>query len=116
MSIPDYQSLMLPVLQIAAKGETSVPLAEVEIAAMFALPQEERDQMLPSGKQRVLHNRIHWAKFYLTKAGYLESPKRGRFAITPSGTALLANPPTKLDTQHLLSVPAFPRVLPGRST
>lgn len=107
MSIPDYQSLMLPVLQIAAKGETSVPLAEVEIAAMFALPQEERDQMLPSGKQRVLHNRIHWAKFYLTKAGYLESPKRGRFAITPSGTALLANPPTKLDTQHLLSVPAF---------
>lgn len=107
MSIPDYQSLMLPVLQIAAKGETSVPLAEVEIAATFALPQEERDQMLPSGKQRVLHNRIHWAKFYLTKAGYLESPKRGRFAITPSGTALLANPPTKLDTQHLLSVPAF---------
>jgi len=107
MSIPDYQSLMLPVLQIAAKGETSVPLAEVEIAAVFALPQEERDQMLPSGKQRVLHNRIHWAKFYLTKAGYLESPKRGRFAITPSGTALLANPPTKLDTQHLLSVPAF---------
>ncbi|MBB5754577.1 restriction endonuclease [Prosthecomicrobium pneumaticum] len=107
MSIPDYQSLMLPVLRVAAKGETSVPLAEGQIAAMFALPQEARDQMLPSGKQRVLHNRIHWAKFYLTKAGYLETPRRGRFAITPAGSALLANPPAKLDTQYLLSVPAF---------
>lgn len=107
MPIPDYQSLMLPVLEIAAKGETSVPLAEAEIASVFALSQEERDQMLPSGRQRVLHNRIHWAKFYLTKAGYLESPKRGRFVITPAGVALLAKPPAKLDTQHLLSVPAF---------
>ncbi|MCZ8270776.1 MAG: restriction endonuclease [Beijerinckiaceae bacterium] len=107
MPIPDYQSLMLPVLEIAAKGETSVPLAEAEIASVFALSQEERDQMLPSGRQRVLHNRIHWAKFYLTKAGYLQSPKRGRFVITPAGVALLAKPPAKLDTQHLLSVPAF---------
>lgn len=107
MPIPDYQTLMLPVLQIAAKGETSVPLAEAEIAAVFALTPEEREQMLPSGKQRVLHNRIHWAKFYLTKAGYLESPKRGRFVITPAGVALLARPPAKLDTHHLLSVPAF---------
>jgi restriction system protein len=107
MSIPDYQSLMLPVLKIASKGETSVPLAEAEIAAAFALSQEERDQMLPSGKQRVLHNRIHWAKFYLTKAGCLESPRRGRFLATPAGRALLASPPAKLDTQFLLTVPAF---------
>lgn len=107
MTIPDYQSLMLPVLQIAAKGETSVPDAETEIATMFALSPDERKEMLPSGKQRILHNRIHWAKFYLTKAGYLESPKRGRFAITPAGAALLAKPPSKLDTQFLLSVPVF---------
>jgi restriction system protein len=85
MSIPDYQSLMLPVLEVAAKAETSVPLAEAEIATKFDLSDEEREQILPSGKQRVLHNRIHWAKFYLTKAGLLESPKRGRFAITPAG-------------------------------
>ena len=107
MAIPDYQALMLPVLQIAAKGETSVPRAEADIAEMFALSQQEREQMLPSGKQRILHNRIHWAKFYLTKAGYLHSPKRGRFIITPAAAALLANPPLKLDTQFLLSVPAF---------
>jgi restriction system protein len=107
MSIPDYQSLMLPVLEVASKGETSVPLAEADIAARFGLSNEEREQMLPSGKQRVLHNRIHWAKFYLTKAGLLESPKRGRFIITAAGQQVLANPPATLDTKHLLNIPTF---------
>lgn len=59
MPIPDYQSLMLPVLEVAAKGESSVPLAANEIAGRLALTDEEREQMLPSGKQRVLHNRLH---------------------------------------------------------
>jgi restriction system protein len=107
MSIPDYQTLLLPVLEIASKGETSVPLAEVEIVAKFSLSDQEREQMLPSGKQRVLHNRIHWAKFYLMKAGLLESPKRGRFVATTAGQAVLASPPAKLDTQYLLTIPAF---------
>src|SRR5690606_26282482 len=83
------------------------PLAEAEIATKFDLSDEEREQILPSGKQRVLHNRIHWAKFYLTKAGLLESPKRGRFAITPAGQQVLANPPASLDTKYLLAIPAF---------
>lgn len=107
MPIPDYQSLMLPVLEVAAKAETTVPLAEAEIATKFGLSDEEREQMLPSGKQRVLHNRIHWAKFYLTKAGLLESPKRGRFMITPAGQQVLANPPARLDTKYLLTIPVF---------
>jgi restriction system protein len=55
----------------------------------------------------VLHNRIHWAKTYLTKAGLLESPKRGRFVITPTGQKILVSPPARLDTQFLLTVPAF---------
>ena len=56
MTIPDYQSLMLPVLEVASKGETSVPLAEADIAVRFGLSDEECEQMLPSGKQRMLHN------------------------------------------------------------
>lgn len=107
MPIPDYQSLMLPVLEIAAKGETSVPLAEAEVASRFGLSDAEREEMLPSGKQRILHNRIHWAKFYLTKAGFLESPRRGRFAISQAGKQLLTKPPAKIDTQFLLTIPAF---------
>ena len=63
--------------------------------------------MLASGKQRLLHNRIHWAKFYLTRAGLLESPRRGRFAISLAGRELLAEHPAKIDTQFLLTIPAF---------
>ncbi len=107
MAIPDYQSLMLPVLEAAAKAETSVPRVESEIATKLGLSDDERKQMLPSGKQRVLHNRIHWAKFYLTKAGLLESPRRGRFVITPAGQQVLANPPASLDTKYLLTIPVF---------
>jgi restriction system protein len=107
MAIPDYQSLMLPVLELASKGETSVPAAETEVATRFDLSDNERQQMLPSGKQRVLSNRIHWAKFYLTRAGLLESPKRGRFVITTAGQQVLAKPPAQLNTQFLLTIPAF---------
>ena len=63
--------------------------------------------MLPSGKQRVLHNRLHWAKFYLTKAGILESPKRGRFVTSDAGRQVLTNPPPELNTKYLLAIPAF---------
>ncbi len=105
--IPDYQSLMLPVLEIAANGETSVPEAEANVAERFSLTEGDREEMLPSGRQRVLHNRIHWAKFYLTRAGLIESPKRGRFIISLAGRQLLAKPPSKIDTQYLLTIPAF---------
>jgi restriction system protein len=98
---------MLPVLELASKGETSVPFAEAQIAEVLKLSSEEREQLLPSGKQRVLHNRIHWAKFYLTKAGLLESPKRGRFVITAAGQQVLADPPSTLDTKFLLNFPSF---------
>lgn len=107
MAMPDYQSLMLPLLEIGAKGESSVPIAEAEVAARLGLSEEERTKRLPSGKQSVLHNRLHWAKFYLTKAGLLTSPRRGRFAITDSGRQVLTAPPPKLDTKYLLTIPAF---------
>jgi len=107
MTMPDYQSLMLPVLEIGAKGESSIPLAADEIAGRLGLTNEECEQMLPGGKQRVLHNRLHWAKFYLTKAGLLESPKRGRFVISDVGRQVLTNSPSELNTKYLLAIPAF---------
>src|SRR4249919_1373382 len=69
MAIPDYQSLMLPLLKRAALGEMRVLEAEKQMGEEFGLTPEERAQLLPSGKQRVLHNRAHWAKFYMMKAG-----------------------------------------------
>ena len=107
MAIPDYQSLMLPIMKLAAQGEFSVPMAAAEIAKSHGLSAAEAEEMLPSGKQRLLHNRIHWAKFYLTKAGLMESPKRGRFTLTEMGKQLLTKPPAVLNTKYLLTLPAF---------
>lgn len=107
MAIPDYQTLMLPVLAIASEGETRVPAAAEKIANMLGLTDDEREEMLPSGKQRLLHNRIHWAKFYMAKAGLISSPKRGLFVATDTGKALLATQPTAIDVESLKSYPSF---------
>src|ERR1019366_8346184 len=68
MAIPDYQKLMLPLLKRAVQAEIRVLEAERQMGEEFGLTPEEREQLLPSGKQRVLHNRAHWAKFYMMKA------------------------------------------------
>lgn len=107
MPIPDYQALMLPVLREAAGGETRVPAAADRIADQLGLSEEEREEMLPSGRQRVLHNRMHWAKFYMTKAGLIDSPSRGRFVASEEGHALLAQKPPSIDVEVLSTFPAF---------
>jgi restriction system protein len=107
MAIPDYQTLMLPVLSVAAQGETRVPEAAEVIANQLGLTNDEREQMLPSGTQRLLHNRIHWAKFYMTKAGLIMSPKRGLFTASPIGRDLLATQPSRIDVETLKTYPAF---------
>ena len=107
MAIPDYQSLMLPLLGIAAEGETRVPAAAQVIADRLGLSEDERDEMLPSGKQRLLHNRVHWAKFYMSKAGLIESPKRGLFVASSAGRELLATKPARIDVETLKRFPAF---------
>lgn len=107
MPIPDYQTLMLPVLRLAAEGETRVPDVEGRLADLFGLTQEERDQLLPSGRRKVLHNRIHWAKFYLMKAGLVEFPRRGRFIATEAGRQLLGKAPERINLKLLQDYPAF---------
>lgn len=107
MPIPDYQTLMLPVLAIAADGEIRVPQAAKLLADRLGLTEAEREEMLPSGKQRLLHNRVHWAKFYMAKAGLIKSPKRGVFVATPAGQALLATKPQRIDVETLKDYPAF---------
>lgn len=107
MAIPDYQTLMLPVLRLAGEGEQRVADVVDLIADKLGLTSEERQKLLPSGQQRVLHNRIHWAKFYLTKAGFLSSPGRGRFAITEDGRSLLAKNLDRIDLPLLMRQPGF---------
>src|SRR5215469_1016465 len=67
MAIPDHQSLMLPVLIASSKGEVRIGSVVDELAGQLALTSDERSELLPSGKQTVFSNRVHWAKSYLSK-------------------------------------------------
>ncbi|BCW87004.1 Mrr restriction system protein [Alphaproteobacteria bacterium SO-S41] len=107
MTIPDYQTLMLPLLRISAEGETRIPDIEGRIADEFSLTLSERDELLPSGRQKILHNRIHWSKFYLARAGLIDQPSRGRFVISQAGRELLSKNPTRIDNRLLMTIPAF---------
>lgn len=107
MTIPDYQALMLPVLRHAANGETRVPDVSQKIADELGLSESEREEMLPSGRQRLLHNRIHWAKFYMSRAGLIDIPQRGRFRASEAGFKLLGTKPTSINVEMLKAYPSF---------
>lgn len=99
--IPDYQTLMRPVLELAARGETKVSDAVEALSVAFALSESERAELLPSGKQTKMANRVHWARTYLKQAGLLKSPKRGYFEITPAGRTALENASEEINTKFL---------------
>jgi restriction system protein len=101
MAIPDYQTLMLPVLQCSAAGEVSVRDAVERLAREFKLTDEERTELLPSGKQAIFTNRVQWAKTYLVKAGLLQATRRGHFTITERGRAVLAQNLRRIDNGFL---------------
>ncbi len=108
MSIPDYQTLMLPLLKaVADDGEHRVADVMEHLAQEFQLTQEKRLQLLPSGMQATFANRIGWAKSYLVQAGLLESTKRGYFKITPRGHQVLSNNPLRVDNDYLLQFDDF---------
>ena len=108
MAIPDYQTLMLPVLKLASdRKEHKFSQAVDYLANEFNLTTEERNELLPSGSQAVFNNRVGWARSYLKQAGLLASPKRGFFTITQNGTQLLATNPTQVSTSILEKYPEF---------
>lgn len=115
MAVPDYQSLMLPVLRLAATGVRRVPEVAEAIADELALSSEDRAALLPSGTQRLLPNRVHWAKTYLMKAGLLSSPARGQFTITPAGSELLASAPSAITRAMLERYPSFVSFVSGKA-
>lgn len=99
--IPDYQTLMRPVLACAAAGETRIGDAVEQLAEKLGLTPDERSQLLPSGKQTMFANRVHWAKTYLVKAGLAEGTRRGYFRITPRGQAALADAKATINNAYL---------------
>jgi restriction system protein len=102
LGIPDFQTLMKPVLRSSAKGERHISDVVTELDQEFGLSAEERAELLPSGKQTTFANRVHWAKSYLKKAGLVKATRRGYFVITAEGSAVLASNPEKLSIASLM--------------
>jgi restriction system protein len=107
MPIPDFQTVMLPLLQLAAEREWRISDAAVHLADDYHLSQEERALLLPSGRQTTFTNRVAWAKSYLVKAGLLIPTKRAHFCISDQGRAVVSSPPERITIKYLSQFPAF---------
>lgn len=108
MSIPDYQSLMLPLLKLAAdSNEHSFRDAVDALANQFNLSDSDRREPIPSGTQPLISNRVGWARTYMKKAGLLESKRRGYFNITDRGLSILSEDPSEINAAFLRQFPEF---------
>lgn len=108
MSIPDYQTIMLPFLELLSDGQERSTRACIDaLADHFHLSQEERAELLPSGQQPTFENRVGWARTYLKKAGLLDSPRRGVVCITSRGQEVLKKAPERIDVEFLVQFEEF---------
>lgn len=108
MAVPDFQTVMLPLLRFAADQQEHETRAAIDaLADQFHLSEAERAQLLPSGQQAVFDNRVHWAISHLKHAGLLERPRRGSFRITARGLEALRQNPPRIDLRFLAQYPEF---------
>jgi len=102
MAIPDYQTVMLPLLQFAGDGQEHSLRETIDgLAEVFSLTADERKELLPSGQQQVFDNRVGWARTYLTKAVLLQKTRRSHYEISPRGREVLATNPARIDVKYL---------------
>ena len=107
MAVPDFQSLMLPVLRATAEGEISSAELRGSVAKTLKLTQDDLAELLPSGKQTTFANRIAWANIFLQRARLIEKAQRGVYRITGEGTAALSTDPARIDMHFLERYPAY---------
>lgn len=108
MAIPDYQMLMLPLLKaLTDKREHTMRDVVASLANEFELSEDERTQLLPSGGQSIISNRVAWAKTYLKKAGLVDQHKRGYVQLTIRGEQVVKSPPALIDIKFLEQFPEF---------
>jgi restriction system protein len=108
MPVPDFQTIMLPLLRCFSDGqEHSTQELLNKLAEEFSLTKEELNALLPSGKQTIFYNRVGWARTYLTKAMLLEMSRRSYYKITDRGRQILATNPSRIDIKFLEQFPEY---------
>lgn len=108
MTVPDFQSLMLPLLRLIGDEREHNNSEVIEsLAEQFHLTEQERKELLPSGRQVRFDNRVAWARVYLKMAGLLENIRRGTFRITERGRRVLVQDPPRIDMKFLSQFPEY---------
>ena len=108
MSIPDFQSIMLPLLKLSGDGkEHSIHELLDKLTVEFSLSTQEVNELLPSGKQTTFYNRVSWARTYLSKSGLLEMSRRSYYRITPRGITALKTNPSGVNMKYLEQYPEY---------
>ena len=107
MAVPDFQTLMKPMLELLGKGKAMHTRELVDGLAMrFDLSDEDRSDTVKSGQRR-LDNRVYWARTYLFQAGLIELPSKGNAAITKQGIKVLKENPAAINIKYLGRFPSF---------
>jgi restriction system protein len=108
MTIPDFQTIMLPLLQIAGDGQEHSGHEFVEkLAIQFELTDDELNELLPSGKQTRFYNRVGWSRTYLLKSKLLETSRRSYYRITERGKDALVSNLSRIDMKYLSKFPEY---------
>ena len=107
MPIPDFQSVILPVLRLSAEGEIKLSNAVKRISDEFELTEEERNELTSGRRQSKILNRVSWSVTYLVAAGLVTRPRYGHFVITERGKSILNDPPQRIDKAYLSQFKEF---------
>jgi len=108
MPIPDFQTIMLPLLEcLSDRKERSMREVTEQLAQHYGLTEEERAELLPSGQQSIFSNRVAWSKSHLKGAGLLENPSRGLVRISDLGLKVLAQKPAVINVKFLKQFPSY---------
>jgi len=107
MSVPDFQSLMLPVLRAMAEGDVNAVDLRARVADAVGLSEDDLAEMLPSGRQTTFSNRTAWANVFLQRAGLIEKVRRGVYRLTEEGQRALSDPPQRIDMRFLERYPRY---------
>lgn len=116
MPIPDFQQFFTPVLKVAADDNVHTRRDIVgNVESMLGITEEDKRELLPSGKQSRFENRVQWAIQYLRRSGLLSNVSRGQYRISERGKTVLATGPAKLDVKFLRQFPEFLEFVDKRS-
>ena len=106
--IPDFESIMLPLLKYLGDGkEHSINECANALAIQFHLTEEEVNQKTKTGNYTLFKDRLGWAKSYLKMAGLLHNEKKGIYVISSEGKKLLASNPSNINKDYLKRYPSF---------